>query len=324
MLKKSLLLTKILIISLFLTISCNKTPKVNTFVFKGIGTILSVSYYGKENKNIEKEVKSYMKQFEKDVSYYNKDGFVGKINLFAGKKAVKVPNWLCKLVKKSASYSEKTDGAFDITYKSEGFLWEKGGDNLPPEEKIKNKLKLVGVKNIETDCKKNVVFLKYKGVKIDLGGVAKGYSIDKTAEILKKAGITNFIVNYGGDMLVCGKKGNKDWIVGIKNPLKEGFLKKIKVKKECEGIATSGDYERFVIKKHKKYSHIINPKTGMPVEEAHSVTVIAKNAIDADAFATAISVKHKDLKFIKKIVDKNKLKVYTLFGDERNVEWREF
>jgi thiamine biosynthesis lipoprotein len=214
--------------------------------------------------------------------------------------------------------------AFDITYKSEGFLWEKNSKNLPFKQNIQKTLKLVGIKNIEINCNKNTVFLKHKGVKIDLGGVAKGYSIDKTGEILKKAKISNFIVNYGGDMLVCGKKGNKNWIVGIKNPLKTGFLKTIVVKQKCEGIATSGDYERFVFKKNKKYSHIINPKTGNPVEEAHSVTVIAKNAIDADAFATAISVKHKDLNFIKKIVDKNGLKVYTLFGDERNVRWREF
>ena len=108
--KTSLFLNNILILTIALTLfSCSKTSKVNSFVFKGIGTILSVSYYGEKNTKVELKIKNYMKQFEKDVSYYNKRGYVGKINTFAGKKEIKVPNWLCLLIKKSASYSLKTD-----------------------------------------------------------------------------------------------------------------------------------------------------------------------------------------------------------------------
>ncbi len=125
-------------------------------------------------------------------------------------------------------------------------------------------------------------------------------------------------------MLICGSKNGKEWNIGIKDPYnKENLLKAIPVPPEtCKGIATSGDYERFIEKNGKKYSHIINPKTGLPVENAHSVTVEAPNAITADALSTGISVGWEDNEFIKRIAAKQKIKVYMLTGKE--LSWKEF
>ena len=177
---------------------------------------------------------------------------------------------------------------------------------------------------MESDCQKNILRKKKDGVIIDLGGVAKGYSIDSVGKELRQHGIDNFIVNFGGDMLICGTKNGKQWKIGIKNPLKQGaFLKIISVPKEhCLAMATSGDYERFVVKKGKKYSHIIDPKTGHPVEHAKSVTVVGKSATVVDLLATAISVKVGKHHFVKKIVASFDVAVYTLSGVP--IRWQTF
>ncbi|MFO7735757.1 MAG: FAD:protein FMN transferase [bacterium] len=280
-----------------------------------MGTVLSVKYVGKKSEKLEKKVRDFIKKFEKDVSFHKKESYIGTLNSRDEKTDMDVPHYICRMIEESLEYGRKTEGAFDITYKTP----------LKTTFDSRNSFSTsFNFDDIVTDCKNNTVSFKNKNIIIDMGGIAKGYSLQFTKDILMDSNIKNFIVNYGGDIFICGKKGEKPWKIGIKNPDKPSeFLKVFEVENQgCTAIATSGDYERYIEIDGEKHSHIINPETGRSVKDAHSVTVKAKNPVMADMLATAISVRHDDKDFIEKNVDNFSVKVYTLSG--RQKLWREY
>jgi len=297
---------------------CRSEDKINKITFNGLGTVLSVIYAGERDIKLESSIRKDAETVEKELSYYKKDSFVSLINTTGYEAPVKVPRHVCKLIEKSIEFCKKTEGVFDITYKSEGILWKNDAKEVPTQDQIAAKKDLVGVTRVEVDCMSGIVKTARKGVLIDLGGIAKGYAIDRAGDILKAHGKKDFIINYGGDMLVCGSKGKKKWTVGIKNPENNGrLLKTLKFgSKDCHGIATSGDYERFIEINGRKYSHIFDPRSGRPVKGSSSVTVVAKDSLTADVIATAVSVGYCEDDLIKKIMEKFSVKIYTL--DEKN------
>lgn len=285
---------------------CMNEDKINKITFSGLGTVLSVIYVGERDSKLESLIKKDAETVEKELSYYREDSFVSLINTVGYKTPVKIPDHVCKLIEKSFEFCKKTDGVFDITYKSEGMLRKIAGKDDYVADLVK------------VDCVEGTVKTAEKGVLIDLGGIAKGYAIDRAGDIIKAHGKQDFIINYGGDMLVCGSKGKKKWAVGIKNPEDNNrILKTLKFgSRDCHGIATSGDYERFVEISGQKHSHIFDPRSGKSVKGASSVTAVAKDALTADVAATAVSVGHSEDDLIKKIMEKFSVKIYTL--DEKN------
>ena len=303
---------------------CTKSVEIQNFTFSGMGTVLSVIYTGEKNEALENAVKKDAETVESELSYYKDSSFVSILNREAYEKEVVVPEHVCRLIEKSLEYGEMSGGVFDITYKSTGVLWENNGNKIPDEKTIEEKQRFVGSDKLSVNCAENRIKFAGIGVKIDLGGVAKGYAIDRAAEIMKKHGVGNFIVNYGGDMLFCGNKGGKPWSIGIKNPDKPSeILKKLELGTSgCKGVATSGDYERFFVREGETFSHILNPKTGKPVKDARSVTVIGENATLTDAAATAVSVALHEKDAVKKIMEKFRVKIYTLSGEDSVLkEW---
>lgn len=323
MLKARLLLP----FTILLILGCTPKSEVRSVTFSGLGTVLNIVYIGDADTNLENEIKADTAAVEDDFSYYRPDSWISKLNKNAAKEPVAVPAHVCRLIRESLELGEQSGGYFDITYKSQGALWEDNKGTVPTDSELEGKKQFVGSDKVEADCKKNLVKFKYDGVKIDLGGVAKGYAIDRAGAILKKHKISDFIVNYGGDMLVCGKKNGKNWTIGIKNPENpQQMLKKIEFgsENECIGIATSGDYERFFTIDGKNYSHIMNPKTGKPVKNVHSVTVTGRNATITDLAATAAAVAIYDEAAVKKIMEKFAVKIYSLSGDERFlIDWQQ-
>lgn len=296
------------ILIIIISISCNKQKKVEKFdIFKleffNMDTDLSIKYVAKKrNIKLEREIKEYINQFDKENSFYKKESYLSKLNNLNDNQSLKVAHSFCKLLELSANYQKTTENRFNIAYKS--------------PQMFRN------FNNLQINCKKDIIRVIKKGTILDTGGIAKGYSIDKTADILKRYNYKNFIVNYGGDILICGKKpNNKNWSIGIKDPFSKSKLLKIITKNtnNCYSVATSGDYRRYVIKNGKKYSHIIDPKTGLSVEDAHSVTVISNNATKSDVLATAISVANKDIAYIKRMKKKFNLKIYMLIGNNRRL-----
>jgi thiamine biosynthesis lipoprotein len=247
-----------------------------------------------------------IRRIEELMSTYIPESQISKINSAAGKKAVKVDEELIRLIKRAIEYAEMTEGGFNIAVGPLIKLWKVAeGGNIPGSEEIKRAKEIINYKDIVVEEKKSAVYLRKKGMAIDLGGIAKGYASDRAEIVLKKNGIISGIVAVAGDINAFGKKadGNK-WRIGIQHPRKkDAFLGIFEL--EDEAVSTSGDYERFFIKDGKRYHHIIDTKTGVPAGKCQSVTIVAKEATATDALSTGIFVMgpEKGMELIERLSD---------------------
>lgn len=215
------------------------------------------------------------------------------INEHAGLSPVKVDEEVVGLIERSIRISEITDGAFDLTYGSiDKRLWnfDPGMTSLPDEATALASVGLIDYRNIILDKEKSTVFLKNKGMRIGFGGIGKGYAADKAKLVLQKLGIKSGIVNAAGDLITWGTQSTgHPWTVGIADP-KQTDRPFSALKISDMAIATSGSYEKFVTIGSKRYSHTIDPKTGLPVSGVKSVSIICPSAELADALATPVVV----------------------------------
>jgi thiamine biosynthesis lipoprotein len=217
---------------------------------------------------------------------------ISQVNKFAGIKPIKVPQEVFDLVERSIKISELTSGAFDISYASMDKIWKFDGSmtKMPTPEEIKNSVSKVGFKNIILDHKNTTIFLKFEGMKLGLGGIGQGFIADKIKTLLISKGVVAGIVNISGDINTWGKQTNGEkWKVGIKNPLNKNKIFAT-FPLEDSAVETSGSYEKYVVFNGKRYSHIIDTRTGYPATGVISVSVFAKTTELADALATGIFV----------------------------------
>ena len=232
-------------------------------------------------------------RIEKLLTTYNDESETNLINRNAGIKPVKVSEEVLQLIKRSLKISQVTDGAFDITYGSiDKSLWnfDKHLTSLPDALAARKAVKLINYRNVLIDDKNNTVMLKEKGMRIGFGGIGKGYAADRARFMLEQNGVESGIVNASGDMVAWGTQANGDfWNIGISHPDYPSIPLATLVLKN-QAIATSGNYEKYVIIDGIKYSHTIHPKTGLPVKGVKSVTIIASNGEIADAMATPVMV----------------------------------
>ena len=236
-------------------------------------------------------------RIEKIISSWDINSQTSEINRNAGIKPVKVNLELLNLINRAIQISKITDGAFDISYASMDKIWKFDGSmtKMPSEEKIKNSVAKVGYKNIVINKENSTVFLKLPGMKIGFGAIGKGYAADKAKELLIKKGVTAGIINASGDMNTWGKQPNgNEWKIAIKNPFNKNKVFAVLPIKEG-AVVTSGNYEKHVTFNNKKYTHIIDPRTGLPSSGIISVTVFAPKAEIADALATSVFVMGKDV-----------------------------
>lgn len=217
---------------------------------------------------------------------------ISAINNNAGIKAVKVGNDTFEVIKKSIAYSKITNGKFDITIGPLTSMWNIGNEDarVPEKTEIENALKLINSEDILLDEANKTVYLKKKAMKLDLGGIAKGYCADKVAEYLKENGVKDAIVNLGGNIYVMGKnESKKDFVVGIQNPRLKSSDSMASVSLSDKSIVTSGIYERYLEKNGKIYHHMLDPDTGYPFDnELSSVTIFSDKSVDGDALSTSI------------------------------------
>ncbi len=224
------------------------------------------------------------------MSVRKSDSQLSKVNDHAGKMPVPVSRELIDMLLEANRISELTNGKFDISFAAMDGLWDfhSKPPKPPQHQDIAARLPLIDYRSILVNEKNSTVMLNKKDMKIGLGGIAKGYSVDKAAAILKKYGLNDFIIFGGGDLVVSGKKGSRPWRVGIQDPrVPSRYFARF----EPEGyraIVTSGDYEKFFIENDKRYHHVIDPDTGYPVADTVSVTIIADTATRADALATGV------------------------------------
>lgn len=248
---------------------------------------------------------SAMERVDRLMSNFKDDSDISRINKIAVNEDITVDGEVIEVLKKSIYYSKISNGAFDITIGGAEELYDFGnGGKLPEGHKFKDAVGSIGYKNIR--IKGNTVRLLKKGIKLDLGGIAAGYAVDKGIEAIKKYGINDALINISGDIRAIGKSENGSWKIGVLHPREEDKLMNTLLLKDIS-VATSGDYRKFFISHGKRYHHILNPSTGLPAEGIRSVTIIAPLAVDADALSTTVFVmgKEKGMALIEKLKEVN-------------------
>lgn len=258
-------------------------------------------------------------RIENLISDWKPESQVSRVNQNAGIKPIKVDREVFELTKRGIKLSQETGGAFDISFAAMDRIWKFDGSvtEMPSPEAIKKSVEKVGYQNIILDDKNSTIFLKYKGMKIGFGALGEGYAGDQCRKMMLAKGIKAGIVNASGDMSTWGKQPNgSNWLVGITNPFQKDTIFAV-VPLRQNAIVTSGSYEKFVVFNGKRYTHIINPKTGYPVTGLSSVTVFGPSAEKANGFSTSVMVlgENEGLKLIKKYPQYS----YILIKDDRQI-----
>ncbi len=270
--------------------------RIHQRVLKLMGNRFEMSVVSDDEQRAHQQIDAAIaeiQRIEKLLTTFEEGSQTNLINQHAGIRPVNVDREILQIIQRSIRISELTQGAFDITYGSiDKSLWnfDRNMTSLPSPEIARQMIRLINYKNIEIDESAGTVFLKEKGMRIGFGGIGKGYAAEQAKKILKAHSVTSGIVNASGDLTVWGTQPNgSPWTIGIANPDQaNAYFSSVQL--TDTSIATSGNYEKYVIIDGVKYSHTINPKTGLPVRGIKSVTIITPNAEFADALATPINV----------------------------------
>ncbi len=278
---------------LLLSCSCHSVySEWYSHTFDVMGTEAKVEFWHKKKSTADElisQVVKEMQRIDKKMSFYKEDSEISKVNKRAHKKTVKISKELFSLLQESKKYYNLTEGAFDITFASVGHLYDYRNKVSPTKEEIKKAKQGVGFKHIKLIKKTSSVRFNHAMTKIDLGGIAKGYAVDRCLHILKEAGVSSAFVSAGGDSRVLGGRQERLWNIGIRHPRKEDAVV-TKIPIENLAISTSGDYERFYIEDGKRFHHILDPKTSRSAKNSVSVSIIANESIRADALSTGVFV----------------------------------
>ncbi|WP_419169388.1 FAD:protein FMN transferase [Negativibacillus massiliensis] len=260
--------------------------QLNPFVSKTVfvfGTANTVTVRI-EHRKVMEEVKDILLSFHKRMSIYESTSEISSLNHMAGCNSLSISPEIYDLIRRSIAYSKLTNGAFDITALPLKKIWQTA-EQIPTEAQIYRAKKLVNYRNIVFSD--NKIMLKHSGMGVDLGGIAKGFAVDKVVELLKIRGIASGVINFGGSVFVLGEER----FVGIQTPFgKKGtYIGTIRVKNKA--VVTSGAYENYRVINGTAYQHILDPHTGYPVNnELLAVTLIGAKAEELDALATGVCV----------------------------------
>jgi len=234
-----------------------------------------------------------IQRIENLLTTFNEESQTAHINRYAGIKPVTVDKEVFDLISRSLKISRLTQGAFDISYGSlDKSLWnfDTKMTSLPTRETARKMVRLINYRNIVLDPETGTVFLKEKGMRIGFGGIGKGYAADRAKLILQQLGVESGVVNASGDLVTWGAQPDgQPWTVGIADPRRQGLpFSYLNISNAA--IATSGSYEKFALINGRRYSHTIDPRTGLPVSGISSVSIVCPSAELADAMATPVMV----------------------------------
>lgn len=302
-------ITTILIISL---VGCTKEKSKDTKLKDPIsrtelfmGTAIKITLYDGGSEEILDKAFKRVIDLEDLVSINKSETEIVELNKNSGINPVKLSDDSFNIIEKGLEYSKASKGGYDITIGPLVKLWSIGlpEAKVPNENEIKEAIKHVDYSKLKINKDTNEVFLSEKGMMIDLGSIAKGYAADEIVKLLKEEGVTEAIVDLGGNIYALGKKeGNKNWKIGIQDPNTERGNVVGMVETYNKSVVTTGVYERFIEKDGVKYHHILNPKIGYPYKtDIAGVSIIADKSMDADALSTLIFTKGLDegIKFIE-------------------------
>jgi len=284
-----------------------------------LGTVCTVRFIDGGNNAALDEAFARLRTIEEHMSANRDDSELSRVNAMAGKEPVKVSEDTFYVISKALDYARLTNGGFDPSVGPLVKLWNmgNGGEKVPPAKNILAAKALVDWRQIVLDATTRKVFLKKPGMALDLGAIAKGYAADEIEKILLNHKVKAAVIDLGGNIFVFGSKKDKSpWRVGIQNPdsTRGEFLGIVAGGQMT--VVTSGVYERYFIENAKRYHHILDPKTGFPVDNGLvSVSVVSKSSIDADALSTSLFVLgiEKGMEFLRQFPD-----TYAVFIDKDN------
>ena len=271
-------------------------PGKLTYQDKAMGTSVSVWFWTDKEADAAKAAEAMfgeMKRLDKEMTTWLPDSDLSRINTAAGDKPVKVSDETITVIQRAIDVSKRSNGVFDITVQAFHGLWKFDEDmdkTLPAPAEIEKRRKLINWRDVLVDHKAGTVKLRRTGMRMGLGGIAKGYAVDRCAAVLRAEGLHDFMVQAGGDLYVAGRKGSSPWMVGVRDP--RGGPRDIIARMPIEdhAFSTAGDYERGFVLRGKRYHHIIDPKTGYPATASRGVTIFAPSAFLADGLDDAVFI----------------------------------
>ena len=257
-----------------------------------MGTEVTVYLWHDDNETGQDAVNAVFKEIARIdnlMSTYIEDSRMSEINRDAATRPVAAGDELFALILRSLDISVLTRGAFDITYDSVGQHYDFREGRRPDADTISEELPRLDYRFVEHNGADGTIRFTQEGVRINLGGIAKGYAVERGVDLLRQYGVAHARVSAGGDSRLLGDRRGKPWMVGVQNPRDRDQVA-VTIPLENEAISTSGDYERFFEEDGERYHHIIEPSTGQPAGEVRSTTIIGPDAVLTDALSTAVFV----------------------------------
>jgi thiamine biosynthesis lipoprotein len=262
-----------------------------------MGTEVKVSAWTADDARADAAIAAVFGEFDRLDALMSvwKDGSdIVRLNAAAGEHAVPVSPETREVLGIGHQISEQTGGAFDVTFAALSGLWkfddqDKDG-SVPDRHEIQKQLPFINYRDLVVDNSAGTALLRRKGMRVNLGGIGKGYAVDRGVDILRRNGLRDFTIQAGGDMYVAGKRGDRAWRLGIRDP--RGPADRIFAALDLTDgtFSTSGDYERFFMKDGRRYHHIIDLRVGEPAALSRSVTLVTERAVMADALAKAVFI----------------------------------
>jgi len=242
------------------------------------------------------------------MSVWKEGSDVLRLNAAAGREPVRVSPETLEVLTVARQVSEWTDGKFDVTFGALSGLWkfdQDQDDSIPPRSTVAARLPDVDHTALEVDAARGTAFLRRPGMRAHLGGIGKGYAIDRAAAILRMRGFHDFMIQSGGDLFVSGRRGDRAWRLGIRDPRGPADRSFAALDVTNKTLSTSGDYERFFIRDGRRYHHILDPDLGEPARGCRSVTIVADKAVIADGLSTGVFVlgPEKGMALIERLPD---------------------
>jgi FAD:protein FMN transferase len=262
-----------------------------------MGTVIRITVWTSDERGAVVSIDRALAEFRRLdalMTTWTDTSEVSRINAAAGSgEPIPVSEEVLECIQRGQEAARRSSGVFDLTVGSFAGVWKFDEDNdgvIPPRRLVVERKRLVNYRDLVVDPVQRTVRLRRAGQRITLGGIAKGYAVDRAAAILRQAGFADFIVQAGGDMFVSGRRGDRRWRVGIRDPRgpRDAFFAAAEV--EDRSFSTSGDYERFTIKDGRRYHHIIDPRSGYPATAARSVTIMAPDAVTAEVMSKIVFI----------------------------------
>jgi thiamine biosynthesis lipoprotein len=262
-----------------------------------MGTALRVSVWTGDDARAETATSAVFSEFDRldaMMSVWKDGSDIVRLNRAAGERAVPVSAETREVLRIAHEISDQTGGRFDVTFAALSGLWkfdaQDKDDSVPDPKDIATRLPLVNYRDLTVDDRAGTAMLARKGMRVNLGGIGKGYAVDRAVDILRRSGLGDFMIQAGGDMYVAGTRGDRPWRLGIRDP--RGPADRIFAALDLTDgtFSTSGDYERFFMKDGRRYHHIIDPGVGQPARLCRSVTLVTERAVVADALAKGVFI----------------------------------